>query len=52
MAAVAQDDQRAIAVGVTVMFNGLRSRLWSLVLAAAALFYGALGALYLGVAIV
>jgi hypothetical protein len=38
-------------VGVTVIFRGLHSRVWSLVLATAALFYGAFGALHLGVTI-
>ncbi len=41
----------SLATGVTIMFSGLHSRAWSLVLACAALFYGAFGALYLGVSI-
>jgi hypothetical protein len=41
----------SLAVGVAIIFNGLHSQLWSLVLASAALFYGAFGALYLGVTI-
>ena len=41
----------SLVVGVTIIFSGLHSRAWSLVLSSAALFYGVLGALYLGVTI-
>jgi hypothetical protein len=41
----------SLVVGVTIIFSGLHSRVWSLVLASAALFYGVFGALYLGVTI-
>jgi hypothetical protein len=41
----------SLAVGVTIIFSGLHSRAWSLVLSSAALFYGVFGALYLGVTI-
>lgn len=41
----------SLVVGVTILFSGLRSRAWSLVVSSAALFYGAFGALRLGVTI-
>lgn len=41
----------SLVVGVTIIFSGLHSRAWSLVLSSAALFYGFFGAMYLGVTI-
>lgn len=41
----------SMAVGIATIFRGLRSPAWSLVLTAAAFFYGLFGALYLGVTI-
>ncbi|HEY0940247.1 MAG TPA: hypothetical protein VGE08_09140 [Steroidobacter sp.] len=41
----------SLVVGVTIIFSGLDSRAWSLVLSFAALFYGVFGAVYLGVTI-
>jgi len=41
----------SMVVGIATIFRGLRSPAWSLVLAAAALFYGLFGALHLGVTI-
>jgi hypothetical protein len=40
-----------MVVGIATIFRGLRSPAWSLVLTAAALFYGLFGALHLGVTI-
>lgn len=41
----------SMVVGITLIYGGLHSRAWTLTLAAAALFYGVLGSLYLGVTI-
>ena len=41
----------SLVVGITIIFSGLHSRVWSFSLASAALFYGVFGALYLGVTI-
>jgi hypothetical protein len=41
----------SLVLGVTIVLSNLRSRAWSVILACAALFYGALGVLYLGVTI-
>ena len=41
----------SIVIGMTLIVGGLQSRAWSWVLAAVGLFYGAFGALYLGVRI-
>jgi hypothetical protein len=41
----------SVAVGITLIFCGLGSRVWSLVLSLVALFYGFLGSLYLDVTI-
>jgi hypothetical protein len=41
----------SLVIGISIVFRGVGSRWWSAVLAAAALFYGTLGTLYLGVMI-
>jgi len=41
----------AMAAGISMIFGGLQSPAWTRVLAAAALFYGVFGSLYLGVTI-
>ena len=41
----------SMVVGISIIFCGLESRAWSIVLASAALFYGVFGSLYLGVTI-
>ena len=41
----------SVVVGASIIFHGMESRSWSIVLASAALFYGIFGSLYLGVTI-
>jgi hypothetical protein len=41
----------SMVLGITMVYGGLNSRIWSLILALAAIFYGVFGSLYLGVTI-
>jgi hypothetical protein len=41
----------SMVLGVTMIYGGLNSRIWSLILAMAAIFYGVFGSLYLGVTV-